>query len=324
MTKITIYEYKSYEDNALAKFTANKDLKISTFAEPLSMQNINLAAGSDGVITLTGSPITAEVAAKFAEMGIKHYATRTIGFNHVDLAALKKHGISASHARYAPDNLAEFTITLMLMHLKKLKASIFNSLEGNYTLDGLMSTELKHQTVGVIGGSGNIGSAVINLLKGFGCNILVYDLFKKDKSINYVDLDTLYAQSDIITLHVPASKENYHLISEKNIAKLKKAPLIVNISRGEIINTADALAALHSGKLSGLALDVVEGEADVIWKKGAPQPAFYKTLQTHKDIIHTPHYAFFSSTAIFDMFKSGIMGIVLSKEGKENVYKINA
>jgi len=322
MITIAVFDIKNYEKADIETFNKMPDVKLITTIEPLSKETIHLAKGAVGVSTMVSSKINKEIVEQLQNMGVKHYATRTVGYDHVDIEALKKANITASHAKYAPTNLAEFTILLMLMHLKKMKTYIFNHLNGDYSLDELKSSELKHKTVGVIG-AGNIGIEVINLLKGFGCKILVNDIVKPDKSLIYVDLDTIYSECDIITLHIPATKDNYHMIDAATIKKMAKKPLFINISRGEIVNTLDAVNALENGDLSGLYLDVVEGESEVIWQKNKGDlPELYKKLQQHKNALHTPHYAFFSDTAVRDMVISGLQSIINEAEGKANPYRI--
>ncbi|MCL2847927.1 MAG: lactate dehydrogenase [Firmicutes bacterium] len=322
MIKITAFDVKKYELEELEAYAKLPNLLLTLCEKPLSKDTIHLAEGAIGVCTMVSSRITPEIVTELQKMGVKHYATRTVGYDHVDLSALEKAGISASHAKYPATNLAEFTILLILMHLKKMKSYILNHLEGDYSLDELRSTELKTKTVGVIG-AGNIGLEVINLLKGFGCRILVNDIYKNDKSLNYVDLDTLYAESDIITLHVAATKENYQMINKQSIKKMLKKPLLVNIARGEVVDTLACLDALDKGELSGLYTDVIEGEGEVIWKKNSGElPNMYKRLQKHKNALHTPHYAFFSDLAIEGMVGAGIKGIINEVEGKENPFRI--
>ena len=228
--------------------------------------NLHLAEGCDAVST-NPCEIRPEYLQTWAEMGVKYLPCRSIGYDHIPLDTAKKLGLRISHSHYPPDGVANYTIMLMLMCTRRMNEIMLRANVQDYSLPGKMGRDISGCTVGVIG-TGKIGQTVIRHLSGFGCKILAYDLYPNDavrQYADYVTLDELYAQSDIITLHTNATAENHHLINAGALAKMKDGVLLVNTARGTLIDPDALIAGLESGKIGGAGLDVIEDETGIYY-----------------------------------------------------------
>jgi len=213
------------------------------------------------------------------------------------------------------------------MAIRKVKLIMEKSNVQDYSLKGVQGKELHNLTVGVMG-TGRIGQTVIKHLSGFGCKILAHDLFEAEnvKSYaKYVDLDTLIKNSDIITLHMPATDGNYHIINKNSIKMMKEGVFIINTARGSLINTDDLIEAIEDKKIGGVALDVIENEANLYYNDLKSEILNNKDLAILKsfpNVIITPHTAFYTNQAVSDMVENSIKSCVLFKEGKENPWEV--
>lgn len=254
------------------------------------------------------------------KLGVECLSTRTIGFNHIDVAYAKSIGIHVCNASYEPDGVSDFTIMMMLMCLRNYKQALWRGQVNDFALKGLMGRELKHMTVGVIG-TGKIGAQVIRSLSGFGCRILAVDPYEKEevkKYATYVDRETVYREADIITLHLPLTPENYHMLDRETIAKMKDGVILINCARGELVDIDALVEGIESEKIGALGLDTVEGEEGIIHEDHRidilkNRNWFY--LHQFRNVIFTPHMAFYTDTAVRSMVDCGIRGIVQMKEG---------
>lgn len=323
--KIAAFEVKDYE---LKDFERAKEygLEVDLYAENMCADNVDRVAGCEGVTTLGFSDLSEPMIKKLSELGVKYLATRTVGFNHIDLDACKKYGIRVSNAYYEPYNVADFAVMLMLMLLRKAKISVCRALVNDFSLDGMCGREMRNLTVGVIG-AGKIGRAVIGNLQGFGCKVLAYDPYAKDHADGaiFCDLDTLYRESDIISLHVPLTDQNRHMINAEAISKMKDGVLIINTARGGLIDTDALIAALESEKVGGAGLDTIEAEdgvahIDLRARIVNKRDIFY--LKQFPNVIFTSHYAFFTEEATSAMVDCGLKSLALFGEGKINPFEI--
>ncbi|WP_017472918.1 D-isomer specific 2-hydroxyacid dehydrogenase family protein [Amphibacillus jilinensis] len=326
--KIIAYNVLPFEEEHFLNAKQSYNLEqLTTIDQPLTMENVNLAKGFDAVNVLAHSQINAEILNTLHDFGIKHLSTRTIGYDHINVETAHSLGISISNAHYPPYNVAEFTVMIMLMLIRKIKVSICRALVNDFSLDGLQGKELRSMTVGIIG-TGKIGQSVIEILSGFGCKILAYNktpISHVETYAEYVDLDTLLKQSDIISLHIPLTEENHHLINKETIKKMKKNVLLINTSRGGLINSEDLIDGLESEWIGGAGLDTLEEETgishfDIGTRIINKRPLFY--LKQFPNVIFTQHYAFFTEEATNAMVRSGLEGLMLGLEGKENPYLI--
>ncbi|MFI3213419.1 MAG: D-isomer specific 2-hydroxyacid dehydrogenase family protein [Eubacteriales bacterium] len=306
--KIIAFEVREDE----REFFEKLKVEIILVNEKLTSSNISLCKGADGVSILGMSKMNAEILDKLKELGIKKLSTRTIGMDHIDVDYAEKIGISVGNSSYPPTSVAEFTIMLMLVVLRNYKPSIYRGQVNDFSLAGLRGRTLKHMTVGVIG-TGQIGKCVIDLLSGFGCKIIAYDPYPiqdTDNLFEYVDLETLYKNSDIITIHAPYVKENHYFINYEQIEQMKDGVIIINAARGELINTQAVIKGIESEKIGGLALDTIENESGLVHidhKVNILKNRDMAYLRQFPNVVVTPHFAFYTDDATKNMVEKSIL-----------------
>ena len=201
-------------------------------------------------------------------MGIRYLSTRTIGYNHIDLDCAHSLGIRVCNASYAPNGVADFTVMMILMCLRNYKQAMWRSKVNDFSLSGLMGREMRNLTIGIMG-TGRIGRAVIQNLSGFGCRLLAYDVVQNEAVKNmasYVDLDTLYRESDVITLHMPLLDSTKHIINQESIAKMKDQIILINCARGQLMDSDALVDGIEKEKIGALGIDTFEGEENVVHK----------------------------------------------------------
>ena len=233
--------------------------------------------------------------------------------------------MGVTNVTYDPASVADYTIMLMLIACRKLRYIMDKADVQDYTLKGKLGRESSKSTVGVIG-TGRIGQTVIEHLSGFGCRILAYDIFPKDavrQHAEYVDLDTLYAESDIITLHAPALEDNYHMIDETAFSKMKDGVILVNCARGQLVDTEAMIRNLSNGKIGFAALDVIEKELGIYYKDLSgtiidnPEMAI---LRSFYNVFFSPHTAFYTEEAVANMVENSILGIQAYLKGEDHPF----
>ncbi len=291
-----------------------------------SMDNVSLAAGFEAVSIIT-NPINSELMDRLYAEGVRYISTRSIGYEHIDTKHARQIGMKAAHVTYSPNSVANYTIMLMLMLCRKTTYILEKSRLQDFALNGKIGKELSESTVGVIG-TGNIGATVIRHLSGFGCRMLAYDPYpKKDLEgiASYVDLDTIYREADIITLHVPAMDSNYHMIGRSQLAVMKDGVIIVNAARGALIDTDALIEALESGKVGAAGLDTIEQEAGLYYlnKEEAVLPHRDRALlSAFPNVILSPHMAFYTEQAVRDMVRNSCIGLINFVQGTENPFEV--
>ncbi len=313
--KITVYEKRPYEEEIIKEFGQKHNIEIVSTDEILDEKTLYLSKGSDAVTTLGYSTLNADLLDKIKANGVKFLSTRTIGYNHYDVKYAKQIGLKVSNVSYAPNGVADFTIMLMLISVRKYKPAMWRQNVNDYTLNGLIGREMRHLTIGVLG-TGRIGSTVIKNLSGFGCKILAYDKYENENIKNiaqYVDFDTLLKNSDIITIHMPLTAENYGIINKENIAKMKTGVIIVNTARGELMNIPDLTEGIESKKIGALALDVFQNEdeiyhhylsTDIIKNRDMAY------LRQFPNVVLTQHMAFFTDSAVEEMISNSLNSLL--------------
>lgn len=313
--KIAVFEKRPYEEDIIKKFSKEKNIEIAATDEILDEKTIHLCENADAVTTLGYSILDAKLLDKIKSYGVKFLSTRTIGFNHYDVKYAKEIGFKVSNVTYSPNGVADFTVMLMLITIRKYKPAMWRQNVNDYTLNGLMGREMRNLTVGVLG-TGRIGSAVIRNLSGFGCKIIAYDRYKNDdakKYAHYVEFDELLKESDIITIHMPLTSENRGIINKNNISKMKTGVIIVNTARSELSNIPDLIEGIESEKVGALALDVFEKEdeiyhhflsTDIIKNKDMAY------LRQFPNVVLTQHMAFFTDGAIEEMITNSLNNLL--------------
>lgn len=324
--KIISFETKSYETADFGR-AETYGHEIALYEESLTRENLPLTHGFEGITTLGFSDLSEPVLKRLAENGIRYVATRTCGYDHIDLNAAKRYGLRVSNASYEPYNVADFTVMLMLMLLRRAKISVCRALVNDFSLDGMCGREMRSLTVGVVG-AGKIGRTVIRNLSGFGCKVLYYDPVVSSLPFDgarFVDLDTLYRESDIITLHIPLTASNARMLNKEAFSKMKTGVYIVNTARGGLVNTQDLIEGLESGQIGGAGLDTIETEegiahVDLRARVVNRRDLFY--LKQFPNVILTSHYAFFTEEATSAMVHCALKSLSLFERGAENPYEV--
>ena len=313
--KIAVFEKRPYEDKILKDYEQKFGIEFITTDEILDDNTINLCNGVDSVTTLGFSHLDACLLNKLHSKGVKYLSTRTVGYNHYDVDTAKKLGMKVSNVTYAPNGVADFTVMLMLLSIRKYKPAMWRQNVNDYTLNGLMGKEMRNMTVGVIG-TGRIGATVIKNLSGFGCKIIAYDKFKNNQIkdyAEYVSFEQLLSNSDIITVHVPLLPENIGLINKDNISKMKDGVLIVNTARSEITVISDLIEGIESRKIGALAMDVFENESEIYHHYLSTDIIKNKDmayLRQFPNVVLTQHMAFFTDSAAEEMIVNSLDNLI--------------
>jgi D-lactate dehydrogenase len=312
---VAIFSAKQYDREFLN--AANGSLHKLRFFEPhLNEETVSLAAGFEAVCVFVNDQMNAAVIATLESLGVRLIALRCAGYNNVDLSAAKKHGITVVRVpAYSPYAVAEHTIALMLALNRKLHRAYNRVREGNFALDGLVGFDMHGKIVGVIG-TGQIGTVVAQILTGFGCPILAFDPFPnatcRSLGVRYVELNQLFAESDIITVHCPLTPENKHLINGQALEKMKNGVMLINTSRGALLDTIVITEGLKSGRIGYLGLDVYEEEEDIFFEDHSGlilSDDVFARLLTFPNVIITGHQAFFTREALLNIAATTIDNI---------------
>jgi D-lactate dehydrogenase len=320
--KVAIFSAKRYDREFLS--AANNSRHQLHFFEPhLNETTASLAAGFGAVCVFVNDHVNAAVIAKLASLDIRLIALRCAGYNNVDLTAAKKHRITVVRVPgYSPYAVAEHTLGLMLALNRKLHRAYNRVREGNFALDGLLGFDMRGKTVGVIG-TGQIGTVVAQILTGFGCPTLAFDPVPnatcRSLGVRYVDLNELFAQSDVISLHCPLTPGNKYIISGAAIAKMKKGVMLINTSRGALLDTVAIIEGLKSGKIGYLGLDVYEEEEEIFFEDRSGlilSDDVFARLLTFPNVIITGHQAFFTREALENIAATTIENITRFEQGQ--------
>ena len=319
--RLFVYSLREFDEKPFfEKFCRKYGVEYGFTTQTPCLENVELAQGYDAIDILT-TVIDADMLDRFAEIGIKYITTRTIGYDHIDVEHAAKVGIHVSNITYSPASVADYTVMMMLMGLRRIKHIMMRTDVQDYTLKGKIGGELHNCTVGIVG-TGRIRTTVIEDLSGFGCRIICYDPYPNERAASlaeYVSLEELIEQSDIITLHAPATEENYHMINRETISRMKDSVGIVNCARGVLIDSDDLIEGIESGKIGFACLDVVEHESGLYYfnRMGEtlnnPKLAI---LRSYSNVIVTPHTAFYTDEAVSNMVENSIIGVVNYFEGK--------
>jgi D-specific alpha-keto acid dehydrogenase len=268
---------------------------------PLSDGNIGLALGNRCISIGHKTQVTNSTLLALSEAGVTYISTRSVGYNHVDVNYAESVGISVETVAYSPDSVADYTLMLMLMAVRHAKSVIRRTGVHDYRLNDVRGRELRDLTIGVIG-TGRIGSAVMDRLRGFGCRTLAYDT-RPTTAADYVSLHALLEQSDIVTLHTPLTADTHHLLDRHRIERMKHGAVIVNTGRGALLDTEALVSALESGRLGGAALDVLEGEEGIFYADCSDNRIENQLLlRLHRlpNVLISPHTAYFTDHALRD------------------------
>lgn len=325
--KVAVYNYRDFDEGEwFQKFSKELGIDLVICTDAPNPQNIELARDCETVSIIT-SKIPSDLVIKFHEVGVKYIHTRTIGYDHIDIEKCKELGIRYGNAPYGPNGVADYTIMLILMSIRKMKRIMERATIQDFTLKGIQGRELADFKVGVIG-TGRIGRQVVKELSGFGCEIIMYDLFESEevkKYGNYVDLETLWKEADLITLHTPLTENNYHLINSSSIEKMKDNVVIINTARGGLIDTESLIEGIEKGKIGAAGLDVVEKEFGLYYydlKSDILDNRELSILRGFPNVTVTPHMAFYTDNAIRTMVETSLRSCYAFMKQEKNPWEI--
>jgi D-lactate dehydrogenase len=329
--RIAVFSTKQHDQRFLE--AANKEgLHQLAFLEPrLSAETASLAAGADSVCAFVNDTVDQEVIRRLSDIGVRLIALRSAGFNHVDLAAAEAAGISVARVpAYSPHAVAEHTAALILTLNRKIHRAYNRVREGNFALDGLLGFDLCGKTVGIVG-TGLIGEVVARIMTGFECRIIAHDPAPNPKceaiGVRYLAIEELLTQSDIITLHCPLTPATYHLIDEEALAHLKRGAMLINTSRGAVVDTQAVIRGLKDGTIGSLGLDVYEEEADLFFEdlsnRIIPDDVFARLL-TFPNVLITGHQAFFTEEALSAIAETTIANITSFERERHPLHEVRA
>lgn len=304
---ITIYGCGPDEAVLFRRMAPRFGIEPTIIEAAIGEDNVALAAGNRCISVGHKTHITDATLLALSRAGVEYISTRSIGYNHIDVKYAESVGITVGNVAYSPDSVADFTLMLMLMAVRSAKSIVRRTDVHDYRLDAARGRELRDLTVGVVG-TGRIGSAVMDRLRGFGGRTLAYDNHPKT-GVDYVPLDELLEQSDIVSLHTPLTEETYHLLDRERIARMKPGAFIINTGRGALLDTEALIPALEEGRLGGAALDVVEGEEGIFYADYRDKPIESKPLlrlQELSNVLISPHTAYYTDHALSDTVENSI------------------
>lgn len=315
--KIAFFDTKPYDKNSFDKYADEYGVRIKYFETKLNEDTADLANGFDAVCVFVNDTVNARVIDRLAEMNVKAVLLRCAGFNNVDM----RHAFGKIHVlrvpAYSPYAVAEHAMALLLTSIRRIHKAYIRSRDFNFSLSGLTGFDLYGKTVGVIG-TGRIGRVFIDIARGFGMKVLAYDKFPvpgldNADNIRYVALDELYQNSDIISLHCPLTDDTKHMINEETLQKCKKGVVIINTSRGGLVDAEDLLNAIKSRHVGAACLDVYEEESDLFFEDNSGHilnDDVLARLISMPNVIVTSHQAFLTEEALENIARTTIRNFI--------------
>jgi len=320
-----VFSVHKFERDFLLLANNNKH-KLIMLEEMLTLNTVKLAVGCQAICIFVSDKTPAAVLDKLFDIGISYIALRSAGFNHVDVTAAKHLNIRLARVpKYSPFSVAEHATALMLTLNRQIIHAHNRITEQDFSLDGLTGFDMHGKTVGIIG-TGKIGSQLASIMYGFGCTIHAYDNVQNEQikvsfGVRYVDLQTLCSQSDIISLHLPLNKETKHILSQESIGWMKNGVMIINTSRGGLVNTRDIVLALKSGKIGYFGMDVYEEEEGLFFEDHSLdilQDDVFARLMTFRNVLVTSHQAFLTKTSLENIASTTIYNLDCFQNGTKS------
>jgi len=303
--KVAFFDTKPYDRKSFDAANGKFGFELTYFETRLNPASARMAEGFDAVCAFVNDDIGAKTIEVLAEEKIQMIAMRCAGYNNVDLAAAWGKMVVVRVPGYSPYAVAEYALAMYMTLNRALHRAYNRVRENNFSINGLIGSDLRGKTVGIVG-TGRIGQVFAEILQGYGVRILAHDMYPNKEAaerlhIEYVPLDTLYRESDVISLHCPLTKENDHMIDARAIREMKDGVYIINTSRGKLIDTAALIEGLKSGKIGGACLDVYEEEGDYFFEDRSNGPIIDDVLArllTFPNVLVTSHQAFFTREAV--------------------------
>ena len=327
--KAIFYDVKEYDKEFFKKYGKDYNIEMKFLKEKLNEETVDLSKGYEVVCAFTNDTINKNVINVMAENGVKLLAMRCAGFNNVSLKDINDRFKVVRVPAYSPYAIAEYTVGMILALNRKIHKAYVRTREGNFSINGFMGFDLYKKTVGIIG-AGKIAQILIKILKGFGTRVIAYDPYPNEKvakelGFEFVNLDTLYKESDIISLNCPLTKETKYIINRESMNKMKDGVMIVNTGRGMLIDSIDLIEALKDKKIGSAALDVYEEEEEYFFEdmsnKVIEDDILGRLLSFHNVLI-TSHQAYFTEEAVEAITKTTLDNIKDFAEGKELINEV--
>ncbi|MEI7583807.1 2-hydroxyacid dehydrogenase [Runella sp.] len=323
--KLAIFNTKSYDRIYFNRFNTSHTLKF--YEAGLSSESVELAAGYEGVCVFVNDQLDAEVIKQLAAKNVKIIALRCAGFNNVDLKAAQAHGIAVVRVpAYSPHAVAEHAVALIMTLNRKTHKAYNRVREGNFSLERLTGFDIFGKTVGVIG-TGKIGEAFAKIMKGFGCRVLAYDVQSHPElvalGVEFVPLNDLFAASDIVSLHCPLTPQTNRLINADTLKLMKPNAMLINTSRGGLIDSKAVIDSLKSGHLGYLGIDVYEQEADLFFNdfsESIIQDDVLMRLMSFSNVLITAHQGFFTEEALTQIAQTTFQNLTDFEKSQLNPY----
>ena len=327
--KIAMFSTKGYDRTFFDAINEEASHEITYFESRLTAETSSLVEGFGAVCPFVNDQVDASVLQTLADHGVELVALRSAGFNHVDLHAAADLGITVARVpAYSPHAVAEHTLALILGLNRQTHRAHNRVRERNFSLDGLLGFDVHQKTVGIIG-TGKIGTVFAELMAGFGCTLLAHDPYPDDEcrdlGVEYVRRDALFEKSHIISLHCPLTPETHHLIDDDAIARMKRGVMIINTSRGALIDTRAAIEGLKSEHIGYLGLDVYEEEADLFFEDLSDrviQDDVFARLLTFPNVLITGHQGFFTREALTNIAETTLANITAYESGTGNLHRV--
>ncbi len=320
-----VFDSKPHDRQFLAAAGKGKDIEFRFLEFRLGPQTMAAAEGADSVCLFVNDALDRKGMERFRDVGVRHVALRSAGFNHVDLEAAQEFGIAVTRVpAYSPHAVAEHTVALLLTLNRKIHRAFNRVREQNFSLNGLVGFDLFGKTVG-IAGTGKIGQITAEIFRGFGCRVLAFDVapdagWAAGARVEYTSLDELLGASDIVSLHVPLFPDTFHMLNAETISRMKRGAYLINTSRGKLVDTQALIAALKSGQLGGVALDVYEEEEGIFFEDHSGevlQDDELSRLLTFHNVLITSHQAFFTAEALTEIARVTVENLVRIGSGQD-------
>jgi len=317
--KIAFFDAKSYDKISFEKYASIYGIRIKYYEAKLNEDTVELAKGYDGVCAFVNDRIDENTVLGLCKLGVKFIVMRCAGYNNVDLeSAIGKIRVARVPA-YSPFSVAEHAMAMLLCAVRKIHKAYIRTKDYNFSLDGLTGFDLRGKTVGVVG-TGKIGRAFIDICYGFGMNVLAYDKIQCCKDLSYVELNELLSRSDIISLHCPLTDETYHMISRESISNMKNGAIIINTSRGALIDTEALIDGIRARKIGSACLDVYEEEADIFYNDMSGLIINDDTilrLISMPNVVVTSHQAYLTNEALDNIARTTLENALRLGKGEK-------
>ena len=327
--RIAFFSTKSYDKEYFKKYSRHYNHDIVFFETSLTEKTANLVDGCNAVCVFVNDKVDRETISSLAKLGVKGILLRCAGYNNIDLDATKEFGIKVLRVpAYSPEAVAEHSLALIMTLNRKTHKAFNRVRENNFSIEHLVGFNLFEKTVGLIG-TGLIGQAFARIMLGLGCKVISYDVYEneelKNLGVTYLSLDEVFHQSEIISLHCPLTPETKYIINKENIAKMKDGVMIINTSRGALINTKDVISGLKSQKIGYLGLDVYEQEEDIFFRdlsESVLKDETISRLMSFPNVLITSHQGFFTREALGQIATVTLNNLTALEKGEELVNEV--